>query len=187
MLPPVRLNGNSEGRGLANDQDVERLVSFCESQRPRLVGLLSLYCGDAYVGEEMAQETIVRVCRDWRKVRQLDSPEAWVWRVAINLTNSYFRRRAAERRARERLEARTNASIVQPEEAFSSSVRQAVAALPARQKTALVLRFYLDLSVSQTAELMNCAEGTVKALTHKGISTLRESPEFERSESFDAS
>ena len=161
-------------------------MSFYESQRPRLVGLLSLYCGDAYVGEEMAQETIVRVCRDWRKVRQLDSPEAWVWRVAINLTNSHFRRRAAERRAKQRLEAHPGAYTVQPEEPFSISVRRSVAALPTRQKTALVLRFYLDLSVSQTAELINCAEGTVKALTHKGISTLRESPEFERRESFDA-
>nr|MBA2600298.1 sigma-70 family RNA polymerase sigma factor [Actinomycetota bacterium] len=150
-----------------------------------MVGLLSLYCGDADVGEEMAQEAIVRVCRDWSKVRQLEAPEAWVWRVAINLTNSHFRRKAAERRVRRRLEGRGSGFLSEQDDASIISIRKVVAALPTRQRTAVVLRFYLDLSVSQTADLMDCAQGTVKALTHKGIAALRARPEFQEDELFD--
>jgi len=45
-----------------------------------------------------------------------------------------------------------------------------------RQRTALVLRYYLDLSVAETAQLMGCADGTVKSLTHKAIASLRQHP-----------
>jgi RNA polymerase sigma factor (sigma-70 family) len=53
------------------------------------------------------------------------------------------------------------------------AVRAAVAALPPRQRAAIVLRYFADLSVRVTAAVMGCAEGTVKALTSKAISALR--------------
>lgn len=53
-------------------------------------------------------------------------------------------------------------------------MRDAVAALPTRQRTAVLLRYYADLSVRDTTAVMGCAEGTVKALTFKAIAALRE-------------
>jgi RNA polymerase sigma factor (sigma-70 family) len=53
------------------------------------------------------------------------------------------------------------------------AVRSAVAALPPRQRAALVLRYYGGLSLAETAETLGCAEGTVKSLTHKAIAALR--------------
>lgn len=73
-------------------------VAFCVEEHPRLVGALSLYCGDRALAEELAQDALTRACRDWRKVRNFAAPGAWTHRVAMNLANSYFRRRAAETR-----------------------------------------------------------------------------------------
>ena len=130
------------------------------------------------MAEELAQDTLVRVVRDWRKVKKMDSPEAWVHRVAVNLANSFFRRRAAEVRANKRLAAEPE-QVMAPAKADDVALRQAVAALPRRQKTALVLRYFAGLSVRETAETMTCPEGTVKTLTHKAISTLRGLPQME--------
>ena len=85
-------------------RETPRLEAFCRAEYPRLVGMLDLYCGDLGVAEELAQEALTRVYRHWKKVSALDKPEAWVRRVAINLANSHFRRRKAERKAREQID-----------------------------------------------------------------------------------
>ena len=146
---------------------------FCVRVRPQLVGTLSLYCGDADVAEELTQDTLARVWDRWAQVREMPSPHAWAYRVGVNLANSHYRRRAAERRAtsrRERLAGERGAADL----ADAIVVRQAVAALPRRQKTALVLRYYADLPIDEVASLMSCAPGTVKALTHQAIARLRD-------------
>ncbi len=148
----------------------EELVAFCEAQRPRLVGFLGLYCGDAQVAEELAHDAIAKTCQRWRHVRGMDAPDAWVYRVALNLAASHFRRIAAERRARARFPNPRAPQEADRDDAIA--VRKAVTSLPKQQRTALVLRYYLDLSVAETAQLMGCADGTVKSLTHKAIASL---------------
>lgn len=71
------------------------LAAFCRLEHPRLVGTLGLYTGDADLAEELAQDALLRACRDWDRVRTFAAPGAWVHRVAINLANSAFRSRAA--------------------------------------------------------------------------------------------
>lgn len=148
--------------------------AFCEEEHPRLVGALSLYCGDRAVAEELAQDALARACRDWKRVRRLGAPGAWVHRVAINLANSYFRRRAAEARARRQLQGHQRVDR-RPglDPAAALAIRNAVSSLPRRQRTALILRFYVGLSVRDVALLMECPEGTVKTLTSKAIRSLR--------------
>jgi RNA polymerase sigma-70 factor (sigma-E family) len=146
---------------------------FIAELHPRLVGGLTLQCGDRALAEELAQETLVRVWDRWAVVASADSPEAWAWRVALNLSASWFRRRGAERRATGRL------AVVPQREPSSDAadrlaVREAVAALPARQRAVLVLRYFDDLGVSDAAAALGCAPGTVKSLTHKAIAGLRE-------------
>lgn len=153
--------------------DADALAAFCEREHPRLVGALSLYCGDAAVAQELAQEALLVACRRWSQVRQMASPGAWVHRVGMNLANSYYRRRRAERRAYERRGER-DASGQPRDLAARVAVRQAVAALPERQRAALVLRFYLDHSIAETAELLGVSTGAVKQLTHRALKALRE-------------
>jgi RNA polymerase sigma factor (sigma-70 family) len=147
-------------------------VAFCRREHPRLVGALSLYCGDSDVALELAQEALARACRDWGRVSQMAAPGAWTHRVAINLANRTFRRRAAERAAQHR-QASGPPAPHEPDHADAIAVRAAVVGLPRRQRTALVLRYYSDLPVAEVAELMSCSQGTVKALTHQAVAALR--------------
>ena len=152
--------------------DRSELENFCAETYPRIVGSLSLLCGDAHTAEELAQDAYARLCRDWWRVRRMDRPEAWLHKVAVNFAMSRFRRRAAERRASQRLEA-ARPGDAQHDYAIDLFVRQAVAALPARQKTALVLRYYLDLPFAQIADLMQIKESTAKSLVGKALDGLR--------------
>jgi RNA polymerase sigma factor (sigma-70 family) len=149
------------------------LVAFCRDEHARLVGTLTLYCGDREVAEELAQEVWVRVCSEWNKVRRLSSRRAWIYKIGTNLAHSYFRRKAAERRAFRRLEA-LEASKSRPAPAYSrgDDLMQSLEALPKRQRAALILRYYLDLSVGETADVLQCPEGTVKTLTRRGLRSL---------------
>ena len=143
---------------------------FCVEIHPRLVRALSLYCGDAHLAEELAQDALATAYRDWRKVRELDDPDGWTFKVAFNASHSFFRRRTAERRALAR-RGPSNQSHADPADAIA--LREAVARLPRRQKTAILLRFLEDRSVADTARLMDCPEATVKTLTWRGLANLR--------------
>lgn len=145
------------------------LAGFYASEFPRLVGSLSLYCGDRELAAELAQDAMAQVVRHWRRVQGLDSPEAWVHRVAINMANSALRR-ARRRRDPVRVDEPAGA-----DHGTAMAVRAAVAALPTRQREAVVLRYFVDLPVDEVARLMKCSPGTVKALTSQGIANLRRS------------
>ena len=155
---------------------------FCASVRPSLVGALALHCGDRATAEELAQEALVRAWQRWDQPDLLKEPAAWTYRVAFNLSTSWYRRRSAERRARRR---EGDPHQVQPDHAQAVVVRAAVASLPPRRRTALVLRYYLDLSVAQAAVVMGCREGTVKALCAQAVASLRALPTFAHAEDFD--
>jgi RNA polymerase sigma factor (sigma-70 family) len=137
--------------------------------------MLSLLCGDAGVAEELAQEALARVWAHWPKLRGLEPQAvvAWTYRLAVNLATSWVRRRIVERRAVARLAGRLPSAAVEADLAEAVTIRRQVAALPRRQRTALVLRYYVDLPVEQVADLMGCAPGTVKSLTSKAIHSLR--------------
>jgi RNA polymerase sigma factor (sigma-70 family) len=153
--------------------ETSHLIAFCEREHPRLVGILGLYCGDVGVAEELAQEALARACRDWRKVQRFDSPEGWVHRVALNLAHSYFRHRAAERRAQDRMRSKAALEAETGEDPRRIELVDALKGLPHRQRAAVLLRYYLDLPIAQVASLLECPEGTVKTLTHEAVKTLR--------------
>lgn len=150
----------------------DELEAFCEMQYRQLVGLLVMTTGDRMIAEELAQDTLERVCQHWPKVRGLDRPDAWARRVAINLANSWFRRRGAERRANARHGA--DREQFESDPALDLTLNRAVERLPRRQRTAVVLRFVVGLSVAEVAVELGCAEGTVKSLTHRALSRLRQ-------------
>lgn len=153
--------------------------AFCRTMHPKLVGALYLYLGDADVAAELAQDTAVRIVEHWPRVRGMDNPGGWAYRVAFNLARSRLRRGLAERRAHARADhhgedqASTSTSTFDPADALT--VRQAVVALPRRQRQAVVLRYFADLTVDQVADAMGCRPGTVKAHLHQALASLRAS------------
>lgn len=150
------------------------LQAFCDREYDRIVGSLALYCGDRDVAVELAQETLFRVSRDWHKVAGMQAPGAWAHRVAMNLANSHYRRRSAERRAVGRHRSRQTESVHRDADAADAVVvRRAVAALPRRQRSAVVLRYYLDYPLRDIAAALEISEGAVKSLLHRATTTLR--------------
>ncbi|MBA2280892.1 MAG: sigma-70 family RNA polymerase sigma factor [Acidimicrobiia bacterium] len=155
-----------------DDPGRDGCIEFCRRERPRLVGSLALYLGDAGVAEELAQEALVRVWERWDRVALMERPDAWLHRTALNLARSWFQRRAAERRAHQRAGAPAESSLL-PDTPAAVAVRAAVAGLAPRQRAAVVARFYAGLDVAGAAVALGCSEGTVKALTHQAITRLR--------------
>lgn len=158
-----------EGGGEGGDG---ALAVFCRGEYPRLVGALTLYCGDGHVAEELAQEALVRACERWPRVRDMRAPGAWVHRVAMNLAKSRFRRAKAERRAHARhgppLTASGDADVGE-----GVAIRRAVRGLPEAQRRVLVARFYLGWSVAETAEWLGLSRDAVSAHTARGLKGLR--------------
>jgi RNA polymerase sigma factor (sigma-70 family) len=149
--------------------------SFCSEEYPKLVGSLSLICRSIHEVEDIAQEALARTYRDWKKVQNLGSPSAWTHRVAINLARSRYRRLRVQLRYRYKLSQEQSAEHVEQEPLATLAFKDLVADLPPRQKSALVLRYFLCLSVREVAYVMDCSEGTAKSLIHKAISSLRRS------------
>ena len=150
--------------------DVERVW---HAEYRRVVGVLVLHTGAPDVAEDLAQEAFARLCRHW----PVDEPRAWLLRVAVNLATSRWRRLSYERRARQQLDATLEQT---PDHGAGTPLalvlRQAVVELPLRQRSVVALRFYLDLSVDDTAQTLQMAPGTVKSTTSQALTRLRRDP-----------
>lgn len=158
--------------------DTPGFVEFCRSEYPRLVGSLGLFCGDPDVAQELAHEALMRAHRDWKKVSRMASPTGWTHTVGMNLARSYFRRKAAERRATERLRARATPTQSGLDASEAIAIRHALAALSPRRRTALVLRYYVDLPIDEVAAAMDCSPSTVKSLIRGALESLRRTEGF---------
>lgn len=156
--------GASDARGRTSTAGGFR--TFYAEHLRDVTGLAYTLTGSWPAAEDVAQEAFVRAYRDWARIATYERPDSWVRTVAANLATSRGRRVAAEARALVRLRSRRTAIAPDPlpedADAFWSCVRR----LPRRQGQAVALRYYSDLSVSQIAAAMGCAEGTVKAHLH---------------------
>jgi len=127
------------------------------AEHARLLGLLTVVAGDADVAREATAEAFTRALERWDRVRAMDSPSAWTYRVGVNLLRRRLRRAAFERR----ILPDPPRPAAPP--AVDSELWAAVRALPARQRTAVGLRYVCDLPIDEIAEVMGVAVGTVSA------------------------
>ena len=150
-----------------------QLEVFIATEYPRLVGALTAHTGSRALAEDIAQEALARVCDRWDKVAAMEQPRAWLYRTAMNLSSSWFRRRAAEVRALVRHGSAESAHDATEGTADALALRAALQRLPAKQRTALVYRYCLDLPVAEVAVLMGTTEAAVRQMTSRGAATLR--------------
>ena len=142
---------------------------------PRLVRALTLACGDPQVAEDAVQEALVRACERLERGEQITSLAGWIAVVAMNDARSTYRRRAAERRARERIEQRVlhassaiGDSTADPvvraldHDERAAALQLAILQLPTRQREVTVLHYYLHHDVRTIAELLDVTPGAVK-------------------------
>src|SRR5215217_9478144 len=144
---------------------------FYLQEYPRVVKLAYALSGSRAGAEDIAQEAFLRAYRDWDRVRSYEHQAAWVRRVAANLATSGLRRRVVEARALARLAARREPAL-DPLPAENADFWRAVRALPQRQAQAVALYYLGDLSIQQTASVLDCAQGTVRVHLAKARRTL---------------
>ena len=139
------------------------------------VRLAFLLTGDRAHAEDLAQEAFVRCVGRFRHLRKPDAFAAYFRRAIVNLHTSGLRRRRLEREWLAR-EGATSARRVssQPDVGARQDLWKALGELPPRQRAALVLRYYEDLSERETADVLGCSVAAVKSLVSRGGETLRE-------------
>jgi RNA polymerase sigma-70 factor (ECF subfamily) len=143
---------------------------FLHTRYPRLVAAVALVCGSRPAAEDAVQEALLRAWERSEKGEEIESLNAWITTVSLNVARSGLRRLMAERRARARLETTTL-----PSDAYSGDrvdVERALAALPRRQREAVVLRYYLQMDTREVAGVLGVHEGTVKSTLFRARSAL---------------
>lgn len=147
-------------------------AALCTLHLATLSTALGLFVRDERVGEELAQEALLRACERWGQVASLTSPRAWLYRVGTNLARSRARRLAAGARALARHGPHPLAQ--EPDTAEALDVRRALALLPASQQDVAVLRHLVGLSVAETATALGLSEGAVRTRDHRARSAMRQ-------------
>ena len=149
----------------------EEFTHFVTARMRSMRRVAYLLCQDWQGADDLVQATITRLYVRWDRARAMEHTEAYARTI---LVREYLSEQRSSWARRVTLDARLPdvAGRVTDTEAVLD-MRAALAALPPRQRATLVLRFYCDLNVDQTAQLLGCSAGTVKSQTAKGIGALR--------------
>ena len=150
------------------ESDDDRIRAFVDGEYRQVVATVALVCGSVATAEDSVQEALARAWEQTARGKEIERLPAWITTVALNLARSQMRRWRSERRARTRLGAlRPEIHDVTGASGEAYAIRQALLALPRRQREVTALRYYLGLDVRAIAEQLGIAEGTVKAMLYR--------------------
>jgi RNA polymerase sigma-70 factor (sigma-E family) len=147
-------------------------VEYVEGRLAWLRRLAYLLCQDWHEADDLVQATLTRLYTYWPRAAQMDNIDAYVRTILVRAflgerRSPWFRRVLLPGSA----QADGVAAGADPDVVLD--VREALAAIPPRQRATLVVRFYCDLDVEQSAAVLGCSAGTVKSQTSKGLAALR--------------
>jgi RNA polymerase sigma-70 factor (sigma-E family) len=156
-------------------RDTSEFAEFVAARAAALHRAAYLMVGDTQLAQDLVQEALSRTYVAWPRLRDPRNAEAYCRKAITTTAISWFRRKSwRNERPTEHLPDRTRAAGPEASVVERDAVWRALQELPPRQRAALVLRFYEDLTEAQTAEAMGCAVGTVKSQVFAGLSKLRE-------------
>lgn len=158
----------------------EEFEHFVTESSDRLLRTAYLVVWDLGEAEDLVQECLSKLARRWPRVRVMDQPYAYARRILVNLALDGALRRsrrrgelAIEPGGDQPVDGRSESGLRQVEDA--ATLIPALGQLPPRQRAVLVLRYFEDLTEEQTAAMLGCSVGTVKATTSHAFSRLRRS------------
>jgi RNA polymerase sigma-70 factor (sigma-E family) len=152
--------------------DTADFHDFVVAGAPGLIRLARMLTADPHAGEDLVQATLLKAWSAWPRVRRADNPDAYVRRVMVNLATK-------NRMRRWRGEVPTSALPETPDRDEHASVddrdalMQAVRQLPARQRAAVVLRYFADLDDTAIADALSCSVATVRSQISRALATMR--------------
>lgn len=148
----------------------EAFTEFVVASWPSLYRTAYLLLGDRDLAEDLVQTALAKTYASWGKVRDAGAARGYARTTLVNTAASWFRKR--NWRAERPTEQIESASYdVDP--SVRPAMTAALAQLAPRQRAVVVLRYYEDLSVADTARALHCAEGTVKSQTSDALTRLR--------------
>lgn len=154
-------------------QEHEEFRRFARRFLPTLLRGAYFLVRDVDLAEDVVQTTMLQVFRRWEQARS--APEAYSRRTMLNVSREHWRRQSR----RPLVVGEPNEMQVGVEEPFTdgiarrSELEAAIRDLPRPQREVLVLRFLFELSVAETAEILDVSPGTVKSSAHRGLEKLR--------------
>lgn len=144
----------------------EAAEELFHAEYPRLSAWCTALAGDADIGAEIASESFSRLLGRWRSVEQ---PRAFLYAVSANQLNDRWRREQRRRRGLRLLAVTTTQAQPGPD----VSVRDLISRLPDRQRLAVVLHYYAQLSTREVAQHLDAPESTVRRWLAEARATLR--------------
>ncbi|GAB3769172.1 RNA polymerase sigma-70 factor (sigma-E family) [Nocardioides ginsengisegetis] len=150
-----------------SDDDYTEFVHASWSSLYRTAYLL---LGDHAEAEDLVQTALAKTYASWRQVRDLSAAPGYARTTLVNTATSWFRKKSWRN---ERPSEELPEQVVHHDPSDRPALVTALGELPPRQRAVVVLRFYEDLSVAQTAHALGCSEGTVKSQTSDALARLR--------------
>jgi len=148
----------------------EEFTEFVHGSWAGLYRTAYLLVGDPGLAEDLVQTALAKTYAAWPTVRDVRAAPGYARTTLVNTAASWFRKRSW----RNEVPTTTLPEVShQDDPSVRPAVLEALAHLPPRQRAVVVLRFYEDLSVAETAHALACSDGTVKSQTSKALDTLR--------------
>lgn len=157
---------------MTQHKDAE-FTDFVADHGRQLLRTACLVTGDAHLGEDLLQTALAKAYGSWDKVSRAEHPVAYVRRLMINAHLSWLRRLTNTERVHETISDVATGDL-QAAQAERDEMRSALLRLSPRVRTAVVLRYFDDLSEAETAQLMGCSRSTVNNHVTRGLAALRD-------------
>ena len=174
----------SPGRGpVAEPTRAELLEVLFRRHYVALLRLAVVMLGNREAAEDAVQEAFVALHRNWRSLRDPAAAEAYLRSAVLNRSRSWVRRQATQRAARPLMLVRDQQESAEDTTVGRDEIGSLVAAmrtLARRQREVLACRFVLEMSIAETAQLLDISAGSVKAHTHRGLQALQQRIEVAR-------
>jgi RNA polymerase sigma-70 factor (sigma-E family) len=150
--------------------DVAAYREYVKARLETLRRTAYLLCGDWHTADDLVSVALMKLFRHWRRVSAMDNIDAYTRRMVLNAWLD--ERRRPWRRERSTTDV-PDRQVVGPDSAQRLALLAYLDELPPRRRAVLVLRYFCDLSVEETAEALSCSTGTVKSQTSRALDTLR--------------
>lgn len=148
--------------------DDSSFAAFYAAHSETVTRALAVTLGDGELASDAMNEAMTRAYQRWSKISAYDNPAGWVYRVGMNWSLSWKRKRRRERDRPVQFAAATTDL-----ELRDDSLDAALDGLTVDHRSVVVCRIYLDWSVEETAEALDIAPGTVKSRLARALTTLR--------------
>jgi RNA polymerase sigma-70 factor (sigma-E family) len=145
-------------------------ADYVRGRHAELLRFAHVLTGDPHLAADLVQDALERAGLGWRRIRRQDDPEGYLRRTIVN---TYLNRRRALRRERLVADLPERSGPPGADEPFDGELWALLGTLPRQQRAVLVLRYYLDLSEAQIAEVLGCSVGTVKSNASRAMAKLR--------------